>query len=253
MRDLFTTALTAFICTPLIVVMTLSAGAQVMESSNYQLESDSINFGGGLSDSANYTLESTAGEVGTGDSESASYSLRAGYQQLGYSYISLSGAATVSLSPSIPGVAGGTSNGSTTVTVATDNTVGYSLTISTASNPAMQSGANSIADYAPAGANPDFDFTILPTEAQFGYTPEGDDVVTRFRDDGATCNTSTGNVTLKCWDGLSTSQEEIASASMSNHPLGTNTTIRFRVGVGGSVLQAPGLYVATTTLTALPL
>ena len=40
--------------------------AQVRSSTNYQLQSDSINIGGGLSSSTNFVQESTVGEVATG-------------------------------------------------------------------------------------------------------------------------------------------------------------------------------------------
>jgi len=59
------------------------AFAQVMTSSHYGIQSDSVNFGGDRSSSASYSLEDTAGETGTGPSLSANYSLSAGYQQGG--------------------------------------------------------------------------------------------------------------------------------------------------------------------------
>lgn len=226
--------------------------AQVMQSASYQIQSDSINVGGGLSSSTNYNIESTSGEIATGPSSSATYELRAGYQQMQEVYMSLTGASAVVMSPSIPGVTGGTANGSTTVTVTTDSPSGYQLTIESSNNPSMQKGSDTIADYSPAG-NPDFIFTTSASDSHFGFTPEGVDIVQRFKDDGGFCNTSTGDVTLACWDGLSTSAVVISSNTSANQPSGATTTINFRVGVGGSVIQAPGAYVATTTLTALPL
>lgn len=243
----------AFLLTPLIVLSLQISAAQVMTSSNYKIQSDSVNVGGGLSSSTNYSLESSTGEVGTGQSNSASYSLRAGYQQMQEVFIALSGASVVSLSPSIPGVTGGIGNGSTTVTVTTDSLSGYELTIQAEGNPAMQKGADTIADYAPVGANPDFSFITGVSDAQLGYSPEGVDVVQRFLDNGTACNTGLSNAALSCWDGLSITPERIASGNASNHPAGETTTINFRVGVGGAVVQAPGEYVATTTITALPL
>ena len=59
----------------------ISVFSQVMESTSYQMQFDSINVGGGLSASTNYTLEDTTGEVGTGRLTSTSYILRAGFQQ----------------------------------------------------------------------------------------------------------------------------------------------------------------------------
>ena len=223
-----------------------------MTSSNYQIQSDSVNFGGGYSSSTNYQLESTGGEVATGDSDSASYSIRAGYLQMQESYIALSSDATLTLSPSIPGVSGGVATGSTTVTVITDSLGGYELTIESESSPAMQSGANTISDYAPAGGVPDFAFTTDAADAHFGFSPEGADIVQRFLDNGLICNQSGGSDTADaCWDGLSTSAATIAAGSGSNHPLGTDTVIEFQVGVGGSVIQPTGTYVATTTITAV--
>lgn len=226
---------------------------QVMQSSSYRIQSDSINFGGGLSTSTNYTLESTAGEIATGESSSSNYNLFAGYQQMQEVFISITGAAAVALSPSIPGVTGGTSNGSTTVTVITDSPSGYELTIEASQSPAMQKGGDTIADYVPAG-DPDFSFSTGASDSHLGYTPEGVDVVQRFLDNGTdTCNVGTNETALSCWDGLSTSAVPIASSNTANHPNGATTTVRFRVGIGGSVNQPPGTYTATTTLTALPL
>lgn len=237
---------------PLVLLSMHDVAAQVMESTNYRIQSDSINVGGGLATSSTYTLESTTGEIATGESESTTYRLKAGYQQMQSVFIALTGAGTVTMTPAIPGVSGGTANGSTTVTVTTDSPAGYSLTIAASGTPAMRNGAETISDYAPAGV-PDFSFTTGAADAHFGYTPEGVDTVQRFLDDGGACNIGSLETSLACWDGLATSTEIIAQSGTPNHPSGATTTIRFRVGIGGSVNQAPGTYTATTTLTALPL
>jgi hypothetical protein len=251
-RDLVSALLIGLCITPVIFAGIEAVTAQVMESSNYSIESDSVNFGGGLSTSSSYTLESTAGEIATGESDSATYSLHAGYQQMHVVYMAMTAPADVTLSPSI-GAGGGTSNGSTTVTVTTDGAAGYTLTIEASSNPAMQSGSDTIDDYAPAGADPDFTFTTGASDAHFGYSPEGSHVADRFLDNGSTCNTGSTDTASSCWDGLSTTEETIAESASPNHPSGTATNIRFRVGIGASVSQPAGTYVATTTLTALPL
>ncbi len=251
-RELFSPLSQASIATLLVVASLHCAGAQVMESSNFQIQSDSINFSGGLSTSTNYVLESTAGELASGVSTSTNYALKAGYQQMQEVYIALSASSDIALSPSIPGVSGGIANGSTTVTVITDSPSGYALSIAASDSPAMQKGPDAIADYAPQG-DPDFSFETGAADAHLGYTPEGADVVQRFKDNGSSCNTGSGETPFACWDGLSTAPEIIASHGSANHPTGATTSIRFRVGVGGSVIQAPGSYVATTTVTALPL
>ena len=66
--------------------------AQVMSSSHYSLESDSLNFGGGYSTSTNYIQESTGGEVATGISSSTNYTMNAGYQQMNIVALSFSAA-----------------------------------------------------------------------------------------------------------------------------------------------------------------
>jgi len=226
--------------------------AQVMESTNYKLQSDSVNIGGGLSTSSSYTLESTAGEIATGEGTSENYELHAGYQQMQEVYIAISGANDVSMAPAVP-TAGGTATGTTSINVLTDSPSGYELTIKAANSPAMQSGANTIDDYAPAGADPDFTFTTAASDAHLGYSPYGDDVVDRFLDNGAACNTGSSNAVASCWDGLATTTESIAMSTSANHPSGATTTVYFRLGVGAAASPATGTYVATTTVTALPL
>ena len=229
-----------------------SVFAQVMQSSNYQIQSDSINVGGGYGTSSNYGVESTVGEVATGYSSSTSYGLDAGYQQ-GAFYLALSGVSDVVMAPDLGGLTGGTSDGATTVTVTTDNYAGYTLTIAASTSPAMQSASANIPDYTPGGASPDYSFSNIANESQFGFSPEGTDITSRYKDNGVdTCNTGSSDTASRCWDGLSTTPATIASRTIANHPSGTATTVRFRVGVGSSAAQAAGTYVATTTITALP-
>jgi hypothetical protein len=237
----------------LSVVHAHMTSAEQMSSSNYSIQSDSVNFGGGDSSSSNYRLESTAGEVATGEGGSANYNLKAGYQQMQEVYLAITNAADVTLSPAIGGITGGTSNGSTNITVTTDNQAGYSMTIKASSSPALTSASGSFADYTPAGADPDFTFGIPSNTSEFGYSPEGTDIAQAFKDNGSACNTGSGDTADKCWKGLSTTASTITLRSSSNHPNGTVTTIKFRAESGTSNLQPEGTYVATTTLTVLPL
>lgn len=247
-------AIYSIIATIIILALLNVSLAQVRTSSNYQLQSDSINIGGGLASSTNYVQESTVGEIATGPADSASYSLRAGYQQMQEVYISLSSTGDVTMAPNLPGITGGTSNGSTTFTVITDSPSGYQLSIEAENNPAMQSGANTIADYN-AGASPDFNFVVADGDARFGFTPEGNDISSRFKDNGASvCDVGgTEDASLACWDGLSTTAAVMVEGIGANHPSGATTTVHFRVGVGNGAGLVPGVYTATTTVTALPL
>ena len=228
--------------------------AQVRSSSNYQLQSDSINIGGGLSSSTNFTQESTVGEIGTGRSESATFSLQAGYQQMQEVFLSLGGGADVTMSPDLPGLTGGESNGSTTFTVITDSSAGYQLTIQAEDNPAMQRADGvSINDYSPTGAA-DYVFSVPAADAEFGFTPEGNDIVSTYQDNNAgVCGVGGFDNSLACWSGLAIVPTEIARGVGSNHPTGATTTINFRVGVNSGANIQEGLYVATTTVTAMPL
>ncbi len=237
----------------LLLSMLGLASAQVMTSTNYEIQSDSVNFGGGYSSSSNYVLESTAGEVGSGVASSTSYSLYAGYQQMQETYIAVSSTGDVILSPALPGLTGGTSSGAVSVHVLTDNPAGYSMSMEAATAPAMQGPFDTIADYVPVGAVPDFVFTTDPADAHFGFSPEGSDIAADFRDNGTICGVGSGDVVDRCWGGLSVAPQTIAETAVPNHPVGATTTIRFQVGIGGGTAVTEGAYTATTTVTVVPL
>lgn len=245
--------LPAVVLTALVLFSMGVVDAQVRSSSNYQLQSDSINVGGGLSTSTSYAQESTVGEVATGLSTSTTYELRAGYQQMQEVFLSLAVSGDVTMSPDLPGVTGGTANGSTTFTVITDSPSGYQLTVEAENEPAMQSGAFTIADY-DDGGTADYSFLTAGGDAHLGFTPEGVDIVQAFLNDGATtCGLGSLDDSLACWSGLATTTTVIAQGAGSNHPSGATTTVHFRVGIGSGAGVAPGVYTATTTVTALPL
>ncbi len=256
MRDsLVLRSLVESVVTTLVVVTSLVVvQAQARSSTNYQIQSESINFGGGLSTSSSYTQESTFGEVATGDSDSSTYSLRAGYQQMQEVFISISTPDTVIMDGPLGGLTGGESNGSTTVTVVTDSPGGYQLLITAATAPAMQKGADTIADYTPDSApNPDFMFTTASDEAHFALAPYGPDVIGRFQNNGSLCAVGSTITPLRCWVGSSTTPQLLALGTGANHPAGSTTTLQFKVGIGSQMVVPAGTYVATTTLTALPL
>ena len=245
--------LKAIVATTLVVVLFGVSEAQMMQSTNYKMQSDSVNVGGLFSTSTNYRMEDTVGEIATGNSNSANYVLRAGYQQMQSSFISLSAIPDVVLAPNLGGVLGGTATGSTAFVVITDNAAGYSVTINATTSPAMRSGTNTIADYVPAGAVPDFLFTTSATNSHFAYSPEGVDISVRLQDAGSVCGVAGSDTANRCYDGLRTTPVEIARRGSSNQPSGSTTTVRFTVGIGGNVTVPEGVYRATTTITALTL
>lgn len=229
------------------------AFAYVASSSNYVIQADSVNVGGLFSTSTSYRTEDTLGESGVGTSSSASFSVKAGYQQMQAVYLSVAPSGNVSLAPNIPATGGGSADAVASFTVTTDNSTGYSMTIVSASAPALNSGANNFPNYVPAGGNPDFTFTTPAASSRFGFSPEGVDIVQRYKDNGANCNAGALDTASACWDALSTSPISIASRGNANNPSGTQTNIRFHAASGASNSQPAGSYVATATVTVLPL
>ncbi len=229
-----------------------SVDAYVASSTNYRIQFDSLNIGGARSTSTNYIIEDTIGEISTGESTSASYKLKAGYQQMSDVYLALSASFSIVMSPNIGGVSGGTSNGSGLATVTTDSSSGYSLSIKASASPAMATSSYSFADYTTVAANtPDYTWLITATTSEFGFTPEGDDIVQKFKDNSSACATGTNETNDKCWYNFSTSDETISSIYSANHPLGTATTIKFRAESGNQHLQVADIYQAAITITAV--
>lgn len=241
-------AIWSITCVSLLAVV----DAQVMSSPSYQLQSDSVNVSGGLSSSTAYRQESTVGEIATGRSSSASYNLRAGYQQLQEVFISLTPVDDVTMSNTIPGISGGSALGSTTVTVITDSPGGYLLTIAAANSPAMQNGPNTIPNY-PINGTPDFTFTTPAASARFGFSPEGVDIPSAFKDNGIVCGIGTGDTPAACWSGIPTTTLTVATSHSANQPAGATTTLQFKLEVTAGAGVFAGEYTATTTLTALTL
>ena len=227
--------------------------SQVMQSTTYKIQSDSINFGGKNSTSATYSLEDTIGEIASGRSAGTAYALGAGYQQLNEpTYITLTAASDLSLG-SIGGIVGGSTTGSQSWIVTTNNATGYSLSVKASTAPALKSGTYSFADYTPAGPDPDLAFTIAPTSSGFGFSPEGTDVIQRFKDNGSVCNAGSLNTTDACWDGFATTTKIVSLRNSSNLPSGSTTTLKYKVETGSSHIQEAGDYSAVITVTALTL
>ena len=231
-----------------------------MESSNYRIQDSSINVGGAYQTSSNYQLIETIGEIATGLSSSTAYKIFAGYQQMQEIYLSLSVNPSFVSLPSIGGITGGQSNGSTTITVITDNPAGYSLKIQASTSPALicsgggcQVGVDKFNDYTPASSSvPDFNWFVVPTTSEFGFTPEGNDIVQKFKDNGAdACNVGNNDTIEKCWYNFSLSSELISLSYFPNHPDGTSTIVRFRAESGSQNIQVAGDYSANLIITAI--
>lgn len=231
----------------------------VMSSSNFRIDADSINIGGTDEGSANYRVNETIGETATGESSSENYNLNAGLRpMLDGGTISITAPDDVTMSPVIPGESGGTGNGSAAWTVKTDAAAGYTLKISADGDPALRCsyggcGSESFSDYSAATpGEADFDWLIDSSSAEFGLTPEGDDIVQKYRDNGVACDTGSLDTPDKCWYGVNSGQETIAESDSPNQQTGTQTTVKFRAQSGTAHQQAEGGYQATITVTAIP-
>lgn len=239
----------------LIPAFSTSVYGYVAGSSNYRIQFDSVNFGGGLSNSATYYQESTFGELATNINASTNYNLKSGYQQMNTVAIAISAPADITLSPAINGLYGGAATGEAGWNVRTDSSAGYTLAIKASTDPALQvSASDYFSNYTVSGSVPDYSWSVSASANEFGFTPEGTDIATRYKDNGSACNQSGGSdASDACWDAISTSNVTIASASSGNSPTGATTTVKFKAEVGGTALKSAGSFSAVITLTALAL
>ncbi len=224
-----------------------------MQSGSYQITTDSLNSGGAENiSSASYGLSDTIGEVGTGLSQSANYQLSAGYRSMEVTYISITASADVAIG-SIGGLTGGGTGGQSDWNVTTNNGAGYQLTVQSLSTPALTSGPYSFADYMSAGPDPDFTFTNGVSSSSFGFSPEGTDILQKYKDNGSACNAGSLNTANTCWDGFSSTTKVVAEKHSGNHPVGSITTIKYKVESGIQHVQPSGEYTANILITATAL
>ncbi len=227
-----------------------------MTSTSYQITTDSINTGGGLnSTSSNYYESDTIGEIATGNSTSTSYSMYAGFwtPDSNNVYISIQSPGGNAL-PAISGLTAASSVASSSWIVTTNNSTGYSLTISASTSPALRIlTGSSFDDYVPSGPDPDFNFAISPNASAFAFSPEGVDIISKYKDNGSACNIGALDTLMSCWDGLATTSKQISTSNTSNHPSGATTTVEYKVEVGSNKIQDSGAYNATIIVTATTL
>jgi len=246
--------LTSFIA--VTAVLTISgyfsvSEAQVMESANYRIQSDSVNIGGILASSTNYKIEDTVGEIATGESTSASYKLKAGYQQMQETFISISSPSDVTMTPLT--VTQNTAVGSATWTVITDNAAGYTLSANATGTPALRDlgTGEQFADY--TEAIPGSKETWSVTNAyEFGFSGYGGDVTGYGSDSDCVAGADVPSATL-LWEGFEGATAIQLASSTSRTPVaGTDSTIC--VAVEQDTALAPsGSYQATIVVTAVSL
>jgi hypothetical protein len=246
-------ALFTFLALIVGVFSTPAFGIQ-MQSGNWIIEQDAVDFGGGWGSSDNYIEEDSYGEIATGWLYSDNYSLHAGYQQMdANTYITLSMNASTTLTPSFSGLSGGVANGGSGCTVKTNNDWGYSLQIAASSSPALikDDASASFADYTKDGSAPDYAWAVNSDASEFGFSPEGSDLAQNYLDNGSTaCNISAGSDTPDaCWDKFETVAKTLSRSNFANE-VGATTTIKVRAESGSAHMQVSGLYHAVLIVTA---
>lgn len=253
MSFLRTTAYTAigvFLVAGYWLLATCFVSAYVASSTNYRIQSDSVNTGGTRSTSTNYGMEDTLGEIATGIATSSSYKLKAGYQQMQAAYISVSAAADITM-PALT-ITQDTAVASTTWTVTTDNSAGYTLDVRASAAPALvDSGTGeSFADYTEAVAGVK-ETWLVSSAYEFGFSAIGSDTAGYGTDTTGDCVAAANIPSAELlWEGFDgTTDIEIASSS-SPSISGADTSLCAAVEQE-AVFAPSGSYSATLMVTAV--
>ncbi|MFH1402440.1 MAG: hypothetical protein ABIG87_02325 [Patescibacteria group bacterium] len=242
-----------------LIGISMTASAFVASSTNYRLQSDSLNTGGTLSTSTNYRVEDTAGEISTGVSTSTTYNMQAGYQQMQETQLSMSAPSDITMTAL--SLTQNTSVGSTTWTIITDSAAGYSATVyatvSDACGDRDGGGAtDALCDVVTAESFADISVSKhlwnVSNEYAFGWSAFGNDVTGHGTDADCMASYNIPSGTL-LWQGFnSTTAYQIASSTARTEPSGTATTMC--VATEQDTVFAPsGTYYATTTITVITL
>ena len=218
-----------------------------MNSSNYRIMNESINFGGTeFGKSTNYNVSDSMGGVG-GNGQSASYQMFGGTRLP--ATLSISTASNASMS-SCAQSGGCSSSASLSWTVTTDNLDGYSLSISASTNPAMQTSGGTFADFSPTSGATSF-WSVGSTASAFGFSVGASgqtDILSVFKDDGTNC--SAGSTLARCFRGFNgTTAVQIVNRT-TPAVSGNATTVNLQAEIGNNHTQTAGSYTATITATA---
>lgn len=166
----------------------------------------------------------------------------------------------VNMDSDIASITGGTTNGTSTFEVQTNNSSGYNVTIAFDQDAAMQrnGGGGDIPDYTVAATETDFTYQTSGTGGRFGYsviTPTVGDLDPTFQHDGSNdCGSdgTGGQATYgACWAEPTTSAVTILNTSSATTGDGASSSVLFRVHVPPNPSPAipAGTYTATATLT----
>ena len=161
---------------------------------------------------------------------------------------------TMVMLPAIPGLTGGTGNASTSVSVITNNTSGYSVTLQADGTVAAMSGDTTsgyFADYA-STIPEDWADTSSGQASQFGFGIINESLSS---DNGASGYETCATIE-SCWSGApTTTAKVIVSVNTNTQEGGDNFSLKFRTHIpANSNPSVPeDWYTATTTITATQL
>ena len=141
---------------------------------------------------------------------------------------------------------------SSTWTVVTNDTDGYTLTVQATSTPAMQSGTDTIADFTATVPTTPEAWVVSSGNAEFGFSAFGTDVPTGTWGSNTTACSTGHNPALtqrlyRGFNGATTIQ--IASSNATTTVSGTPSTVCYGVEQNGTQIPS-GTYTATITATA---
>ncbi len=172
----------------------------------------------------------------------------------------------ITMNGTLDGLTGGTSWGTTTARVRTNNAGGYNMTIQFASTAPMirNSGGGYISTfvYSTGTSNYPSGFDTSAPNAQIGFSVNASntaDVSTVFEGNGTTICGPTGGTTFvvnNCWRGASSTNAiattQLINTSAPTPSSGSTSTVQFRITIPNNPSPAvpDGVYTATATLTA---
>ena len=164
---------------------------------------------------------------------------------------------TVTMSPSLSGLTGGNSTGTTQFVVRSNNASGYYVEIDFFDNAGAwamrgnEDGGAQIRDYRNGSmATPSYNWTAS-TAAQFAYTVHSSttsDTADNFLNNTTNCGAGSTQTIAKCWQSPSTSGYQIINRD-SAAGTGATSTLMFKVNVPSGANPAPTAQVYTATAT----
>ncbi len=178
----------------------------------------------------------------------------------------LASTSPVVMQGTLDGLTGGTSWGTTTSRVRTNNAAGYNMTLTFASTAPMirNNGGGTIPTYLYSTGTTDYPsgFSTAVPNAQFGFSVSASstaEVSAVFKGNGTTnCGSGTGStfVANNCWRGASSTNASastlLINSSAPTPSSGSTSTLQFRITIPNNPSPAvpDGTYTATATLTA---